>query len=81
MQGAFLLQKGGKMTTFTKEERIEQLKACAEGIISNAEDIIGNAEIAVDWQVVIELNCQEYPTVKIERHFIPKKLIDVFDKY
>lgn len=69
------------MATFTKEERIEQLKACAAVIISNAEDIIGNAELAVDWHVVIELNCQEYPTVKIERHFIPKELIDVSNKY
>ena len=69
------------MTTFTKEERVEQLKACAAGIISNAEDIIGNAEFAVDWQVVIEMNCQEHPTVKIERHFIPKELMDVFKDY
>ena len=69
------------MTTFTKEERVEQLKACAAGIISNAEDIIGNAEFAVDWQVVIKMNCQEYPTVKIERHFNPKELMDAFNKY
>lgn len=69
------------MATFTKKERVEQLKACANGIISNAEDIIGNAEIAVDWQVTIELNCQEYPTVKVERQFIPKELMDVFNKY
>lgn len=62
--------------TFEKEDRVAQLKACAEGIISNAEDIIGNSENPVDWKIIIEMNCREYPNVKIERCFIPNQLID-----
>ena len=64
---------------FTKEERIAQLKACAEGIISNAEDIIGNAEYDVDWTVSINMSCREFPAIKVERSFIPIELMDALD--
>lgn len=66
---------------FTKEERVEQLKACAEGIISNAEDIIAHADMDVDWEVTITMKLKEMPTVKVERSFIPKELLTVLDKY
>ena len=62
---------------FDREERIAQLKACAESIINNAEDIIGNADNPVDWKITIDIQCQEFPTVKVERHFIPQELMDL----
>lgn len=63
---------------FKREERIAQLKACAEGIINNAEDIIGNADNPVDWKITIDIQCQEAPIIKVERHFYPQEMIDVF---
>ena len=61
-----------------REKRIAQLKACAEGIINNAEDIIGNSAYPVDWKIIIDIQCNEFPTVTVERHFVPKELIDTF---
>lgn len=77
-QGAFLIQKGDAMAIIeeNRKKRIAQLKACAEGIINNAEDIIGNADNPVDWKIIIDIQCNEFPTVKVERHFVPQELID-----
>lgn len=66
------------MGSFCKEERIQQLKACAEGIINNAEDIIGKTEYPVDWKIIIDMQCHEAPTVKVERRFCPKELRDLY---
>lgn len=62
--------------TFDKEKRIAQLKACAQTIIDQAEEIIGDYEYSQSWQIVIDFPCRELPTIKVENRFISRKMID-----
>ena len=63
--------------SFKRDERIAQLKACAECIINNAENIIGSgSELPIDWKVIIDMQCNRMPTVKVEKHILPPKLFN-----
>lgn len=62
--------------TFNREKRIEQLKACAQTIIDQAEDIIGEYEFSQGYSVTIELPCKDVPTIRAEKQFISRKVID-----
>ena len=66
--------------TFTKEDRVAQLKACAETIIEKAEEIIGDLEYPTNQTVTIHLDCQEIPTIKVEKEIIPQKIIELIGK-
>lgn len=56
-----------------KEDRVEQLKACAREIINRAEELIGDNEYSTGYTVSIELFPREIPTIKLERTIIPIK--------
>lgn len=60
----------------TREQRVAQLKACAQTIIDQAEDIIGEYEFSQGYTVTIEIPCKEFPRIVAEKQFISKKVID-----
>lgn len=57
--------------TFTKEERIQQLKDACDSIKENAADFIGNEEFPSNWTVSIVFDCHEFPYLRLERESIP----------
>lgn len=61
---------------FTREQRIKQLKACAETIKNNAERIITDDEFTHDLEVTIVINCNEVPHITAKRDFVSKEIID-----
>ena len=63
---------------FSKEERIEQIKALGQGIIDNAERIYGDYQAPTDLRIVINIESREFPQITVERGFIPEALIDLF---
>lgn len=66
--------------TFTREERIQQLKDACDSIKENAADFIGNEEFPRDWKISIVFDCYEFPYLRLERESVPaialKKLVD-----
>ena len=66
--------------TFTKEERIQQLKDACDSIKENAADFIGNEEFLCNWKISIVINSHEFPVLRLERESVPsvmlKKLTD-----
>lgn len=59
-----------------REERVAQLKACAQTIIDRAEDIIGEYEFSQGYTVTISIPCNEFPQIIAEKRFVSKKVID-----
>ena len=66
--------------TFTREERIQQLKDACDSIKENAADFIGNEEFHRNLTVSVVMNCREFPFLRLEReslpHIVVKKIID-----
>ena len=60
--------------SFKKEDRIEQIKTFAQGIIDNAEKIYGNFEYPQSLRIIIEINPKEFPTLTAERSFVPESV-------
>ena len=65
--------------TFTREDRIQQLKDACDSIKENAADFIGNEEFQSNWKISIVFDCREVPYLRLERESIPsivlKKLV------
>lgn len=55
----------------SREERVAQLKVCANEIIDRAEELIGDNEYSAGYTISIELYPQEAPTVRLDRKIIP----------
>ncbi len=60
---------------FSKETRIAQLKACCETIMDNAEKIIDGYDLSMDRQIVIDMECQQMPTIRVTTEFTSKKIV------
>ena len=52
-------------------DRVEQLKACARGIINRAEELIGDNNYSTEYIVSIKIHPMEVPTITLERSIIP----------
>ena len=61
---------------YSREERVKQLQACAEGICEEAEKIVGDNKYTQALTVIIHFECGELPTCTVERHFMPQKMVD-----
>lgn len=62
-------------TLFSKETRIAQLKACCETIMDNAEEIIDSfGMMTMDRQIVIDMKCQQLPTIQVTTEFTSEKI-------
>lgn len=59
------------MATFTKEDRIQQLKDACDSIKENAADFIGNEEFPRRWEIRIVIECNCFPVVRLERESLP----------
>lgn len=64
------------VVTFTKEKRIEQLKACAQTIINNAEEMVGAFEFDISLDVVIHMECHAAPEIEVMRRITSREIID-----
>lgn len=60
----------------TKEERIQQIKACGQTIIDKAESIYGDYECPTNLQIVINMEVKELPTIEVKREFYSKVMLD-----
>lgn len=54
-----------------KSVKVEQLKACAETIITNAESIVGDELYQGRITVSITLDSEERPYIRIDRDIYP----------
>lgn len=59
----------------TREKRIAQLKACCETIIDNAEQIIDSFELPMNRQIIIDIEAQSLPTVRVTTEFTSEKIL------
>lgn len=57
------------------EERIEQLKLCAETIIDNAEAIVKGIEYPIETKVVINIPAHQTLTITLEQETYSKKVL------
>lgn len=57
----------------TKEDITDQVKACAESIITNAESIVGTEQFMTDLTITIYINRGELPRVNVDRNFLPER--------
>lgn len=60
----------------SKDDRVKQLKQCAEEIIERAEELIGDNTYSMGYVVSIELFPQKLPTIKLERIIYPRKVVE-----
>ena len=65
--------------TFTREDRIQQLKDACDSIKENAADFIGNEEFPQNWEISIVLESHAFPQLRVVRESVPsvalKKLV------
>ena len=67
--------------TFTREDRIQQLKDACDCIKENAADFIGEEEFPQNWEISIVFECREFPVLRVVRESIPSiTLKNMFDK-
>lgn len=62
-----------------KSVKVEQLKACAETIIKNAESIVGDEQYQGSISVLITLDPTERPRINIDRDIYPDKIKELFN--
>ena len=67
-----------RVKAFSREERIQQIKDCAQSIIDNAEAIMGDFEYSLGTKIIIDIPVQELPTIKAERSFFAEGVIEKF---
>lgn len=65
------------IVNFDRTARIEQLKACAETIIKNAESIIGDEHYAGDMSISIILKADAIPSIKVDKDIYPDRLEEI----
>ena len=61
--------------SYSKEKRIEQLKAACDSIKANAADFIGNEEFKTNMKISIVFECREVPVLLLERESIPAEVV------
>ena len=59
----------------TREKLVEEIKACGESIINNAESIVGGEQYLTDLTVTIYINFNEVTRINIDRNFAPEGVI------
>ena len=64
----------------TKEERIQQIKACGQTIIDEAEKIYGDFPYQTDLEIVIRLASKEFPVISVRQDFFSQTMLDSFCK-
>ena len=65
---------------FTAQERAEQLKACCQTIIDNAEKIVKDIDLTINRKITIDIPSREFPTITVEQEFFSKKMLDCLNK-
>lgn len=63
-----------RIVNFDRTARIEQLKACAETIIKNAESIVGYEDYSGDMSISIILKADAIPSIKVDKDIYPDRL-------
>ncbi len=61
---------------YSREERIEQIKACGQAIIDNAEQIYGNFEYPQDLIITVTVGTDRIPTLEYKREFLTQGIIE-----
>ena len=61
-----------------KQERIAEIRACALDIADEAEKIYGDYEYPCGLKIVIDIESNKAPSVRVERTFVPNKLIEYY---
>lgn len=61
---------------YTAEERAEQIKACCETIIENAEKLAEGIDLSSNWKITIDMPCHAVPTITFEHEFLSSKVLD-----
>lgn len=62
---------------FNRTVRIEQLIACAETIIKNAESIVGDECYSGGMSISIILKADEVPIIKVDKDIYPDRLEEI----
>ena len=65
------------IVNFDRTARIEQLKACAETIIKNAESIVGDEHYAGGMSISIILEANAIPSIKVDKDIYPDRLEEI----
>lgn len=56
-----------------REDLIDQIKACGESIITNAESIVGTERFVTSLTVTIFVERDEIPRINVDRDFLPER--------
>lgn len=63
------------------EGLIRKVRAAGEGLIRNAESIVGTEKYLVKISLSIDLTCDdEIPTIDISRSFVPDRIMESEEK-
>ena len=63
--------------SFSTEQRAEQIKACCETIIENAEKIAEKYDLTSSYQITINISANEIPKITASQEFYSRKVIDL----
>ena len=67
---------------WTKEDMIEQIKKCGQGIIDNASDLASDAKYLMEVKIEFTVGRKDdnMPTINVSRKFIPEGIVETIDK-
>lgn len=64
----------------TREDFIEQVKACGQSVVDNAEKIYNSFKYSTNGvQIMIEVDKNSVPTITVVNKFIPESFIECID--
>ena len=58
-----------------RKERVEQIKACGQAIVDNAEQIYGNYDYPQELTITVTIKPSEVPSLTYERSFMTDGMI------
>lgn len=61
----------------TTEQLVDEVRACGQSIIDNAESIVGNYRYQTDIDITAYIHMEESPTINVGTNFIPEGVVKV----
>ena len=60
-------------------DRVKMLQLCAQDIIENADKLLADVPYYQDCDIVIHMETNDVPTVKVLQRYIPEAIINYYN--
>lgn len=62
------------------ERLIEQVKALGQEVIDRAEDLVGEGDLIIDFDIWLRFPQGDFPTIETTRSYASRRYLDILNK-